>query len=229
MKTTVRIVTVSIILSLGGALTAAWGAESVMDLISRGESTMAKVESSKAALEAITQKNIALKAQGEQINAENAKLQAGIAAFKQASADLNQKITAYNQTCDHPKTDDQYKSCKAQNQELQQESARLKSKPDELNQQQKTWIAAATAYNQQVKDLPAQAKDADSKYRNSVSYLYDWLDKARDMVASPAFQSFAKKSNAGCPNVMKPPKTLDGVMDMGNQIIHCLKKVAGTS
>ena len=47
MKTTVRIVTLSLALGLAGALTAAWGAESIINLITQGEAAVATVKSSK--------------------------------------------------------------------------------------------------------------------------------------------------------------------------------------
>ena len=54
-----------------------------------------------------------------------------------------------------------------------------------------------------------------------------WLDQARNLAASPAFQPYAKKG--GCPDVMKPPKSFEAIMSMSDSILTCLKKVAGTS
>lgn len=226
MKTTLRIVTLSLALGLAGALATAWGAESVMDLISQGESAMAKVKTAKTTLEVITQKNTALQAEGTQIQAENTKLQADIAAFKQQVADYNQKATAYKQQCSSAKTDDQVKACNAQHTALQQESDDLKNKPATLNTREKDFIAKATAYNQQVKALPNDLKTAESNYRTALSYQYAWLDKARDQVAQPAFKPYAKKFN--CPNVMKPAKTQDEADTMSDQIIACLKRVVNS-
>ncbi|MDE2140535.1 MAG: hypothetical protein KGJ17_08560 [Gammaproteobacteria bacterium] len=227
MKTTLRIVTLSLALGLAGALATAWGAESVMDLISQGESAMAKVKTAKATLEGITQKNVALQSEGTQIQAENTKLQADIAAFKQLSANLNQKIADYNTKCKSPKTDEIFKECKAENAKLKQDSESLQTQPAALNAREKAFIAKATAYNQQVKALPNDLKTAESDYRIALSYQYAWLDKARDQVAQPAFKPYAKKYN--CPNVMKPAKTQDEADTMSDQIIACLKRVVNSN
>ncbi|MGH8311707.1 MAG: hypothetical protein ACRESQ_03845 [Gammaproteobacteria bacterium] len=226
MKTTVRIVTLSLALGLAGALATAWGAESVMDLISQGESASTKVKTAKAALEGISQKNTALQAEGTQIQAENTKLQADIAAFKQLSANLNQKIADYNTKCKSPKTDAQFKECKAENAELKQDSDNLQTQPAALNAREKEFIAKATAYNQQIKALPGELTTAESNYRTALSYQYAWLDKARDQVAQPAFQPYAKKFK--CPNVMKPSKTQDEADSMSDQILACLKRVVSS-
>ena len=44
------------------------------------------------------------------------------------------------------------------------------------------------------------------------------------MVASPAFQPYAKK--AGCPDVRNPAKTTEAATKMSDAILACLKKVA---
>jgi len=227
MKTTLRIVTLSLMLGLASVLTTAWGAESVMDLISQGESNIANVKAAKAALDDITQKNTALQSQGTQIQAENTKLQADIAAFKQQVADYNQKATDYKQQCSSVKSNDQVKACNAEHSALQQESDDLKNKPATLNAREKAFIAQATTYNQQVKELPNQLKTAEDKYRNAVSFQYAWLDKARDQVASPAFQPYAKKYH--CPSVMKPAKTQEEADSMTDQILACLKRVVNSN
>ena len=227
MKTTIRIVTLSLALGLAGTLAVAWGAESVMDLISQGESVMANVKSSKAAVDSVTQQNTTLKSQGTEIQVENTKLQGDIAAFKQQVADYNQKASAYKQQCSTAKTDDQVKACNTQHAALEQISNDLKDKPAQLNAREKAFIAKATAYNQQVKDLPNQLKTAEDNYTMALRRQYDWLDKARDQVASPAFQPYAKKYH--CPNVMKPAVTQDQANTMSDQILACLKRVVNSN
>lgn len=227
MKTTVRIVTLSLALGLAGAMTAAWGAQSVVELISSGESAIGATKTAKAALDAAVQKNAALSAQGNAIRAEEQKLQADIAALKQAADDYNQKATDYKTQCAKPKTDDQFNACKAENAQLKATADQLRTQPAALNKRQNTFISEATAYNQQVKDAPNMVKDADTKYRNAISMQYVWLDKARDMVASPSFQPYAKK--AGCPNVAKPAKSQEAATIMSDEVLSCLRKVAGTN
>lgn len=226
MKTTIRIVTLSLALGLAGFLVTAWGAESVMDLISQGEAIMAKVKSAKAGVDDVMQKNDALKAQGPQLQAESTKLQADIAAFKQSSASLNQKIADYNAKCKSPKTDEIFKECKAENAELKQDSENLQTQPAALNAREKSLNASAAAYNQQVQALPGLLKTAQDNYTNALKNQYAWLDRARDQVAQPAFQPYAKKYN--CPNVMKPAKTQQEADTMTDQILACLKRVVNS-
>ncbi|MGA9853304.1 MAG: hypothetical protein WBR15_10270 [Gammaproteobacteria bacterium] len=225
MKTIVRIVTLSLALGLAGALATAWGAESLVNLITKGEAVAATVKSSKAELDAATQKNNALAAEGKDIEAQQQQLQADIAAYKQKVANVNTETANYKATCNGKQlTQDQYKSCKAQNAQINADIQAVNTQPAKLKKRQDDFISRATNYNQQVKSAPNQVRAADTKYRNALASQVSWLDDARDMVATAAFQPYAKK--AGCPDVMKPPKSLDQVTGMSDGILSCLKKVA---
>ncbi len=230
MKTTVRIVTLVFALGLAGALTTAWGAESVVNLISQGESAIAAVKSAKTARDAAVEKNNSLAAEGKQILAEQQQLQADIAALNTKENSIKQETAAYKASCqDKSKklTQDEYKACKAQRDQIDNDINQINTQPPILKKRQSDFIAQATKYNQKIKDSPKQVRTADTKYRNSIPALENWNTSARTMVASSAFQPYAKK--AGCPNVMKPPKNLDTMMTMSEGILACLKKVAGTN
>lgn len=227
MKTTVRIFMLATIIGLAAPLTAVWGAESVASLITQGEAAVAKSNSSKDALDAAVKKNDSLVAEGKSITAEQQQLQADIDALKKASADYNQKASDYEAACAKPKTTDQYNACKAQNAELKQTSDQLKSEPAQLTKRQNDFIARATKFNQEVKAAPKEVEAAQNAWRKALIDQYSWLDKARVMVASPAFEPYAKK--AGCPDVKNPAKTDEAAMKMSDEIITCLKKVAGTN
>jgi predicted nucleic acid-binding Zn-ribbon protein len=225
MKTTVRIITLVSILGLAGALTAAWGAESVVDLITKGESSTAAMNSAKAELDAALQKNKDLAVEGKQIQAQQQQIQAAIAAYKQKVADVKTETADYQSKCSGKQLNqDEYKACKAQLAKVNQDISDVNTESPKLNQQQTAWQARAVKYNQAVQTTPKEVRAADSKYRNAMATQYQWLDKARDLVASPAFQPYAKK--AGCPDVRKPAKTSEAAVKMSQEVLACLKKVA---
>lgn len=228
MKTIVRLATLALVVSLTGMCTAAWGAESVINLISQGEITTAHVHTGKAALEAATRKNDALAAQGKQIAAAQQQLQADIAALTAKEGSIKQETAAFKSSCENTKTrltPDQYKACKVQHNQLKSDITQVNSQPPILKKRQADFIARANKFNKEVVAAPGQVQAADATYRNALASQEQWLDRARNLVATPAFQAYAKKAN--CPDVMQPPKTIAGVMRMSNGILACLKKVAG--
>ncbi|MGH8336778.1 MAG: hypothetical protein ACRETL_08185, partial [Gammaproteobacteria bacterium] len=200
MKTTVRIVTLALALGLASALTTAWGAESVGNLISQGESVITAVNSAKAARDAAVQKNNALAAEGKQITAEEQQINAGIAALNQRASQVKSEAADYEQSCvkTKPPTQDKFNACKAQQVQVKDDIAAVNAQPAKLKQQQDAWVGRATKYNQEIKDAPKQVRVADTAYRNTIPALEDWNNAARTMVASAAFQPYAKK--VGCPN-----------------------------
>ncbi len=225
MKTTVRIITLALIFGLASALTTAWGAESVVDLITQGETAAAAMKSTKTELDAALQKNAALAAEGKQIQAQQQQIQAGIAAYKQKVADVQTETASYKSTCSGKQLNkDQYKACTAQLAQVNADIATVNAEQPKLTKNQSDWQTRAVKYNQEIQTAPNAVRAADSKYRNAMVDQYHWLDKARLMVASPAFQPYAKK--AGCPDVRNPAKTSEAAMKMSDEILACLKKVA---
>ena len=228
MKTTVRIITLAFMFGLAGVLTTAWGAESVVNLISQGETLIAKVKSSQATLDAATKKNSDLAAEGKQIIVEQQQLKADIAAYQKQNDNVKQLTGDYKSKCDGKQLNAaQFTDCKAQLAQINTDIDAVNSQPAKLNKRQNDFIKRANEYNQEVQSTPKQVRAADTTYRDAMVSQYEWLDKARTMVASPAFQPYAKK--ADCPNVKNPAKTPEAAMKMSDEILTCLKKVAGTN
>lgn len=224
MKTIVRIATISLILGLAGAYTAAWGAQSVPSLIQEGQSALGSLSAKKAALADAVQKNHALSTQGQEIQDTQKKLQADIKAYQEKVASVNAETARYKKECDSKNlTPDQFKACKALNEKINADINSVNTEPDKLKARQTAFIAKANAYNAEVKSSPDQVKSADTAYRKSLSDAESWLDNARDLVSSQAFQPFAKQ--AKCPNVEKPSSTVEGMISMGQDILACLKRV----
>lgn len=227
MKTIVRIVTISLVLSLAGALTEAWGAQSVPSLIKAGDTALSTLQARQAALKAAVQKNHALSAQGQQIQEEQKKMQADIAAYKQKVNAVNGETAKYKKECSNKNlTPEKFKSCKALNKKINADINAVNTQPAKLKARQKAFMSKAQAYNQQVKNSPDQVKGADAAYRKALANAESWLDDARDLVASQAFQPFAKK--AKCPDVQKPAHSVEGMVDMGHKVLACLKRVASS-
>lgn len=227
MKAPIRIVTISLILGLAGAFTAAFGAESVIALISNGEAIQSQVKTNKDAYDTVLQRNKQLDGEGKQIVADGNQINADIAAMNKAGDEFNQKVSDYNTKCKKAATSQQYNECKAQQAQLAQESAQLKARPTQLKARQAAWQARAEKYNQDIKDLPPQISAANAKYQNSLAQEEQWLDQARTFASSAAVQPYAQK--AGCPDVQKPPRTIDGVNKMSSGLLACFKKIAGTN
>jgi len=228
MKTTVRIFMLATIVGLAGTLTTAWGAESVASLITQGEAVTAKTNSAKAALDAAVKNNDALIPEGKQIQAQSQQLQADIAAYKNQNDSVKQQTADYKSKCDSKQlTADQYKACKEELAQINASINTVNSQPAILNKRQNDYIARATKFNQEVKTAPKEVNAASTAYTHALISQFSWLDKARVLVASPAFAPYAKK--AGCPEVKNPPKSDEAGMKMSNEILTCLKKVAGSN
>ncbi|MGH8278276.1 MAG: hypothetical protein ACRETQ_01740 [Gammaproteobacteria bacterium] len=226
MKTIVRIVTISLVFGLAGAFTEAWAAQSVPSLIKEGQATLGDLGVKKSALAAAVQKNHALDAQGQEIQQEQKSLQAAIKAYQDKVASVNEESAQYKKQCDKKDqhlTPDEYKQCTALRAKINDDINSVNTEPDQLKTRQTAFIAKANAYNAEVKSSPDQVKDADKAYEAALATAETWLDRARDLVASQAFLPFAKKAN--CPNVQKPSTSVDGMVDMGQQILSCLKRV----
>lgn len=224
MKTIVRIATISLILSVAGAFTAAWGAQSVPSLVKEGQAALSQLQARKAALDAAVQQNHSLSTEGQDIQDQQKKLQADIAAYQKKVASVNEETAKYKKECDSKNlTPDQFKACKAMNEKINADINAVNTEPDKLKARQAAFIAKANAYNAKVKSSPDQVKSADTAYRQALSGAESWLDNARDLVASQAFQPFAKQ--AKCPNVQKPSSTVEGMISMGQDILACLKRV----
>lgn len=229
MNSKFRIASLALGLGLAGIVTAAWGAESVINLISEGETVVANVKSTQAAQDEITHKNKSLAAEGPQLVAEQKKIQDDIAAYKQKVADVKTQEDDYKAKCQNKDKNlkpDEFKACTAQRQQITAMIDQVNKEPVALNKRQSDFNARATAYNKDAQDLKTAAPKASNDYSDALTKEEAWIDRVRTFLLSPAVQPYAKK--AGCPNVEKPAKNIEGVNKMSVQALACLKKIAGT-
>jgi chromosome segregation ATPase len=228
MKNTVRIIGIASILSFAGLLATSWGAESVSALISQGEELVGKVRSSQDALDAAVKFNKDLASQGKQIMAEQQQLKADIDAYKKQNDDIKQQSADYKAKCDGKQLNQsQFADCKAQLAQINTAIDNVNAQPAKLNKRQNDFLAQANKYNEEVKTAPKKVTTADDAFRGALADEYSWLDKARTLILSPAFQPYAKK--AACPDVKNPAKSVEENLKISDEIIACLKKVAGAN
>ena len=223
-----RIPLITLALTLGAA-SAAWGAESVMNLISSGEAVQKEVMDSKAKTEAAEKRNKDLAAQGKDLTSSQAKLNADIAAWKKEQDELSQRKTDYGTRCATPGktlTPDEIKACKADADQINADIQANTAKNGDLKKRSDEWTAKATAYNDTVKSNPDDVKSAYDAFNAATKKEGAWLDAAREQMSSEAFKSYGAK--AGCPDVNKTPKTTDAMIKMADDVIACLKKVSNS-
>jgi uncharacterized phage infection (PIP) family protein YhgE len=229
MNSKFRIASLAFGLGLAGMVTVAWGAESVINLISEGESIVANVKTTKAAQEEVTNKNKSLAKEGPQLVADQKKLQDDITAYTKQVADVKSQEADYKAKCQDKNKNlkpDEFKACQAQRAQITTLIDQVNKEPAALNQRQKDFNDRATAYNKATQDLKTAAPKASNDYSNALTKEESWIDRVRTFLLSPAVQPYAKK--AGCPDVEKPAKDIDGVNRMSVKALACLKKIAGT-
>ncbi|HET7649860.1 MAG TPA: hypothetical protein VFL15_04070 [Gammaproteobacteria bacterium] len=227
MSSKIRIASLALGLGLIGAVTAVWGAESVINLISQGETIVAKVKSTKAAQEALTKKNNDMATEGPKLNAESKQLQADVAAYQKQADEVKAQTADYKAKCEGKTLNQQeYKACKAQLDTINQMINQVNAQPPKLNQRSKDLQTRAAAYNGAIKEIQEQGPKVNRDYSLALTDEEQWIDRVRTFLLSPAVQPYAKK--AGCPDVEKPAKNIEGVNKMSIQALACLKKIAGT-
>jgi uncharacterized protein (DUF3084 family) len=123
-----RITLISLVLGLAGACTAAWGAESVMNLISQGEAIQSEVEKAKSGLDEAVQKNHDMAAEGKKLQGEQEQFQQDMAAWQKENDAVKQHTADYTTNCgakDKKLTDDEFKACKADHDQLAADITRV--------------------------------------------------------------------------------------------------------
>src|SRR5579859_2544667 len=213
---------------LTGAMSAAWGAESVMNLISTGEAIQKEVADTRAKAEATDKANKELAAQGKELSAATNELNAEIAALNKDADGITQRRTDYQSRCSPDKhlTPDAFNACKADVAQLNQDIAKNRAQNGELKKRQDELFAKTAKYNEAIKTNPAEQKAAYDAFNAATKKEGAWLDQARDQISSDAFKPYAQK--AGCPDVNKPSKTTDAMIKMADDVIACLKKVSNS-
>jgi|SRR5579859_547911 len=213
---------------LAGAMSAAWGAESVMNLISSGEAVQKEVADTKAHMEAAIQKNKDLAAQGKALGAEKTKLMADLAEWQKENDAVKQRTDDYKARCSPDKklTVDQVNACKTDAAQINTDIAKVNSDNADLNKRNNALNAKIPTYNEEAQKAPGEQNSAYDAFNAAAKKEGAWLDQARDQIASDAFKPYAQK--AGCPDVNKPSKTTDAMIKMADDVIACLKKVSNS-
>lgn len=219
---------ISLVLALAGAMTAAWGAESVMNLISSGEAVQKEVMDTKAKMETAVQKNKDMVAEGKQLTADENKIKSDIDAWTKENDGVKQRTAEYQTRCgaDKQLTPDQFKACNADKDQLNADIAKVNSENAELNKRNTALNTKIPVYNDQVKAGPGDEKSTYDAFNAATKKEGAWLDAAREQLSSEAFKSYGAK--AGCPDMNKAPKTTDAMIKMTDDVIACLKKVSNS-
>ena len=140
-----RIPLITLALTLGAA-SAAWGAESVMNLISSGEAVQKEVMDTKTKTEAAEKRNKDLAAEGKDLTASQVKLNADIAAWKKEQDDLGQRKNDYGTRCGDPNkklTPDEINACKAEATQINADIQANAAKNGDLKKRSDDWTARA--------------------------------------------------------------------------------------
>ena len=209
------------------AVSAAWGAESVMNLISTGEAIQKEVQDTKAKAEATDKTNKELASEGKELSAANNQLNADIASFKKDGDSITQRRADFQAHCQGKQvTADEAKACKAQADQINADIAKNNAQSGELKKRQDDLFAKIAKYNQAIKTNPSDQKSAYDAFNAAAKKEGAWLDQARDQLTSEGFKAYGQK--AGCPDVNKPSKTTEAMMKMTDEVIACLKKVSNS-
>ena len=221
----IRISLISLALSLGAASTA-WGADSVMTLISSGEAIQKEVTDNKARMDAAVQKNSEVAAKGKDLSAEKTKLLADQSDWQKEDDQVTQRTSDFQNRCSPDKhlAAEQLKACQKDADELNQDIAKVNSENAELIKRNNDLNAKIPPYNDEAQKAPAEQDAAYAAYNASTTKERTWLDQVRAQLATDAFKAYADK--AGCPDMNQPPKTPEAMAKMTGDIIACLKKVS---
>lgn len=223
-----RISMITLALALAGTVTAAWGAESVMNLISSGETVQKEVQSTKANYDAVQKKKQDMAAEAKQFGVDQNKLAADVAQYQKDSAAVQQSTADFNTRCGKDKklNQDEYKACTADQQQINTDVARVNGEFPTLKQREDSLNAKIAEYNKGAGGIDAKVNDAYKTWDAALKKEGAWLDQARSLLVSEAFKSYGQK--AGCPAVGKPASTPEAADKMTGDILTCLKKVSAS-
>ena len=223
-----RISMITLALALAGTVTAAWGAESVMNLISSGEAVQKETRDTKANYDDVQAKKAAMIAEAKQFGVDQNKLAADVAQYQKDSAAVNQSAADFKNRCgaDKKLNQDEYKACTADQQQINADVTRVNAEFPALKQRKDTLDAKIAEYNKGAGGIDAKVNDAYKSWDGALKKEGAWLDQARSLLVSDAFKSYGQK--AGCPAVGKPASTPEGADKMTSDILTCLKKVSST-
>ncbi len=218
---------ISLALALG-VVTAAWGAESVMNLISSGEAVQKEVMDTKSKSDAAQQTGKDLVGRGKALQTEKSKIMADLDAWQKENDGVKQRTSDYQTKCgpDKKLNQDEFKACTAEKDQLNTDIAKVNSDNADLQKRNEALNAKIPAYNEEATKNPAEQKDTYNAYTASLKKEAAWLDAARGQMSSDAFKSYGAK--AGCPDVNKPAKTPEAMIKMTDDVLTCLKKISNS-
>ncbi len=223
-----RIPVITLALSLAGAMTAAWGAESVMNLISSGEAVQKEVTDTKASYDALQAHKKSLADQAKQFGVDQNKLAADVAQYQTDSDAVNKSAADFKTRCgaDKKLTQDEFKACTADQQQINADVTRVNGEFPTLKTREATLNAKIADYNKEATGIDAKVNGAYATYSGALKKEGGWLDQARTLLVSDAFKSYGTKAN--CPNVNKPASTPEAANKMTDDVLTCLKKVSSS-
>ena len=223
-----RIPVITLALSLAGAMTAAWGAESVMNLISSGEAVQKEVTDTKGNYDTLQAHKKALAEQAKQFGVDQQKLKSDVDQYQADSAAVNKSAADFKTRCgaDKKLTQDEFKACTADQQQINADVTRVNGEFPTLKTREDTLNTKIADYNKEATGIDAKVNDGFTSYSAALKKEGAWLDQARTLLVSDAFKSYGTK--AGCPNVNKPASTPEAANKMTDDVLACLKKVSAT-
>ncbi|MGH8162675.1 MAG: hypothetical protein ACRESR_11165 [Gammaproteobacteria bacterium] len=203
----------------------AWGAESIYTMIANGELAISQVKQAKATHQQLEQKSKSLAAMAQSIKEAQPELNQAVQKHNAASKQLQSGMAAYKKNCQkHNLSPSQEKQCKAQQKELNAQINQINAETHRLQAKQQALTAKIARYNKESTALNTAAPNSTNALHQALNGEQDWLNKARNLVASPAFASYRKA--AGCPEVKTPPKTASAMNRMTSQVLDCLRNLA---
>ena len=222
--TSLRVPVIALALSLGAA--SAWGAESVMNLISSGQAVQKEVADSKARMDTAVQHTKEVAAQGNALSADKAQLLKDYADWQKENDSIKQRSSDFQNRCspDRHLEAEQLKACKKDADELNQDIAKVNSENAELGKRNDALNAKIQPYNLEAQKAPAERDAAYDAYNAAAQKERAWLDATRNQLATDAFKAYGDK--AGCPDMTQPPQSTDAMNSMTDAVIACLKKIA---
>ncbi len=203
----------------------AWGAESVYTLISNGEHIVSQMKQARAQHQQLKQKSKELSAMMQSIKQTQPKLNQAVQKHNAASKQLQSDMAAYKKNCSGKNLPpDKYKQCQAQQKKLNAQINQVNAETKSLQAKQQALKAKIAKYNSESQALNAAAPQNSDALQSAFAAEEAWLDKARDLVGSPAFAPYRK--SAGCPEVKNPPKTASEMQHMAGELLSCLRNLA---
>lgn len=207
------------------ACTTALGAESVASLIDSGRGVISGMEQLQTRHAQLQQQADQLNVTAKEVETQEKELSAKVTSHNQASTQLTQNIATYKKTCQSRSLDmAQLDRCQALQRKLNSEINSVNADTKTLTTEQTALQQKASSYNSESSTW-SKAEAANTGALNKAFYSEEeWLDKARDMVASGAFAPYRK--SARCPDVVQPPATPEGMHAMAKSVLACLERVA---